>query len=631
MRMRIHYALASDNADRLAAVLNRGMAPVPDTNRFGSAEMQQLAKLQAQAYKNQIENPTKGSQEALSDIGTSLREGSSNTQYLKTFFGAVPPGSVGKLAILLHKQHKEKSAVLDRTDQKIIGDFGAALASASRKNVLPRQVADALWKSDGVGMWSSAMLLKFGPSGKEWSPEFLAGMSKGILAWSRRQRDAYMPHPVPSSTLIKYGKEWDDTEQWALDLVLTPEQQSTYGINREGAKKVNRNWDPVVSVLKRATENGTAARLALGNYKDPQGSVEAMRNLIDPLWLARHPSKELEPQVDAFLREATTARRGGSDEMRMAAQAFSNILDVVSHLPASRDGAKVVIPPDTRHTLTVIAGAYGLDLARSMDPGNAGNGAVTLAADEPYWISLSNPSYVQTFLNKVLIGTKDLGYFKGVTDTITATAVQLQSAGKVGDQDLVSLVGRLQAARQLAENAHRLEGAQEKDRQARIRKTAFNFVLSYFGQIPTVGYGRDPGKEHAGLQATQQLVTHTQPLMDLASSKAEKSKGGIFYVGNEELTRQVNQASIEDTRTRMRNLAIQGLIRSGALKAPEDPTWLRRGVVVPIHDPNAVESNERTNLDAFAGSHARTVNEYLNDVMNGFNAVMKPDRTGVAS
>ncbi|GAA2105571.1 hypothetical protein [Actinomadura alba] len=633
MRTRIHYALADDNVSPMFGVMNRGLAQIPDAHRFGRSEMEQLAKLQAQAYHKNLEHPSEGSQAALADIGESLQENSKDGKYLKTFFDAVPAGSIGKLAITLRGQHKDddpvRKTILDSKDKQIVANFGSAVAAASRKKVLNRHAQDALSKSQGVDMWSSAMLLKFGPPGKEWDPELLAGMTNSILAWSRRQREAYMPHPPPRPPYESFRKPFNDTEQWALDLGLNPTDALIASRDPAKVKQVVAQWDPVIPVLKRATENGTAARLSLGNYKDPASAARAAGDLIDPLWLERHPSKDLEPQVNAFLKAATTAKRGGSDDMRMAAQSFASILDAVSKLPDRRESVKIVIPAQTRHTLTQIAGAYGHDLMRSVAPANTSNGAANITQpDDEYWLTLSNPQYVQTFLQKVLIDPKDLGYFKGITDALTVTGVTLQSKGKLGDQDLVSLVGRLQAARQLAENAQRLEGAQERDRQAKIRKAAFDVAVSYFGQLPTVGYGKDIDKEHVGLQATQRLVDHTQPFMDVTMSEAQKNKGGILFTGNEDLARQVNQASIGDARTRTRNLVIQGLINAGRLEPPADATWLKNGVVTPAGDTTESGSDERTNLDVFAGNHTKTINAYGDRILKAFNESLQVDKTG---
>ncbi|MBC6459632.1 hypothetical protein [Actinomadura sp. HBU206391] len=633
MRTRIHYALASDNVSPMLGVMNRGLTQIPDTARFGRSELEQLAKLQAQAYRKNLEHPSEGSQAALADIGESLQENSKDGKYLKTFFDAVPADSIGKLAITLSRQHKDeglvRKTILDSKDKQILANFGTAVAAASRKKVLNRRVQDALGSSGGVDMWSSAMLLKMGPPGKDWDPEFLAGMTNSILAWSRRQREAYMPHPPPSPPYETFRKPFNDTEQWALDLGLNSADPMTASQHRAKVKHVTAQWDPVIPVLKRATENGTAARLSLGNYKDPASSARAAGDLIDPLWLERHPNEDLESQVNEFLKAATTAKRGGSDDMRMAAQSFASILDAVSKLPDRRESVKIVIPAETRHTLTHIAGAYGHDLMRSVALANTSNGAVSITPpNDKYWLTLSNPQYVQTFLQKVLIDPEDLGYFKGVTDALTVTAVDLQSKGKTGDQDLIPLIGRLQAARQLAENAHRLEGAQEKDRQAKIRKAAFDVALNYFGQLPTVGYGKDIGKEHTGLQKTQQLVDHTQPFMDSAMGKAEKNRSGILFAGNEGLARQMNQASIDDARVRMRNLVIQGLINAGELTPPKDATWLESGVVVPVSDINKSGADERTNLDVFAGNHSKTINAYRDSMLDVFNASLQVDKTG---
>jgi hypothetical protein len=196
MRMRVHYALASDNVDPMYGVMNPGLVRIPDADRFGRSEMEQLAKLQAQAYKKQLDNPTAGSREILADIGASLRENSKDANYLKAFFGNVPSGSVGKLGYNLHKQHKD-GTVLDGTDKKVIGDFGTAFAALSRKKDAASK--DALWKAlgpAGSDMPSQAMLVKLSAPDVRWGSHVLAELGKASLRW----RQTYPSYEIDESS-----------------------------------------------------------------------------------------------------------------------------------------------------------------------------------------------------------------------------------------------------------------------------------------------------------------------------------------------------------------------------------------------------------------------------------------------
>ncbi len=70
---------------------------IPDTERFGSKEMTDLARLQARAWLKHTTHPGNATPALMSEIARTLAENSKNTTYLATFFANIPPGSAGKL------------------------------------------------------------------------------------------------------------------------------------------------------------------------------------------------------------------------------------------------------------------------------------------------------------------------------------------------------------------------------------------------------------------------------------------------------------------------------------------------------------------------------------------------------
>jgi hypothetical protein len=330
MRMRIHYALASDNVSPLGGVMNRGMAQVPDVARFGRSQMEQLAMLQAQAYKKQLENPGSESQRILSDIGTSLRESSTDANYLETFFVHVPMGSVGKLGYSLHKQHKD-GTVLNNVDKKILGDFGSTLAVLSKRK--DQASTDAVWNAlgeAGADMPSQAMLVKFSAPDVKWGSQVLADLGKASLRW----RQAHPSYEIDESSGTLAGETHSK-------LLNQPHREwwKDWGIDGDDLKKM-REYDPALGVLGRIKDqNDTAAARALAGanleesllIKDPEkapalsfltrsngGTYASL--LVAPDWLDKGSA------AGSVIRLATTPDKGHEDESaRIAADLIKSV------------------------------------------------------------------------------------------------------------------------------------------------------------------------------------------------------------------------------------------------------------------------------------------------------------------
>ncbi|MCW2919965.1 MAG: hypothetical protein JWN52_8033, partial [Actinomycetia bacterium] len=132
MRQRIEYALASDKVTpMLIGIGPPGMVGVPDVDRFGAAEMRQLGQFEAKLFTSAYDHPGSGLQQTLAGLTSQLREHLNDPDYLKAFFGGIPPGSAGKLAFQLHRRHSD-GTMLDGTDKRILGDVGTAIAALSR-------------------------------------------------------------------------------------------------------------------------------------------------------------------------------------------------------------------------------------------------------------------------------------------------------------------------------------------------------------------------------------------------------------------------------------------------------------------------------------------------------------------
>ncbi|MCW2904908.1 MAG: hypothetical protein JWO67_7173, partial [Streptosporangiaceae bacterium] len=283
MRTRIHYALASDNVNPGFGVMHPGLAQIPDVRQFGRSEMEQLARLQAEMYRKQIEDPTAASQGILADLGASLRENAKDANYLSTFFGNVPRGSVGKLGYRLHQQHKD-GTVLNNADKKLLGDFGTALAGLSRKK--DQSSKDAVWNAlgpAGSDMPGQGLLVRY--SEGKWGSVVLADLGKAALRW-RQQYHSYR--------LSWREKAFREPQWFDNGMEGDGAWMSRWGLH-VGDSSLTKQYDPALNVLSRIAKDGdaAAARLLAGDVLptqlvtgDPRSSKMEFRQ--GP-WIARLP------------------------------------------------------------------------------------------------------------------------------------------------------------------------------------------------------------------------------------------------------------------------------------------------------------------------------------------------------
>ncbi|MQY04097.1 hypothetical protein [Actinomadura macrotermitis] len=248
-KTRIHYALASDNVG-----ITWGMAGIPDVDKFGAAQMAELARHQVQAYAKALESSDAGAKQLLADIAASLRENGKDTAYLTAFFGAVQPGSVGELAYNLHRQ--SGGAPLAAADKKILADVGTALAQLSRQ----KDGQAAVWRAmggAGSDMPGQALLVKLAAPEVKWSSAMLLELGKAALRW----RQQYPSYELTTSGGSQGEKHTSVTNQphraWWKD----------WGINGgtglgDADLKSLREHDPALNILGRIAQqqDTTAAR-----------------------------------------------------------------------------------------------------------------------------------------------------------------------------------------------------------------------------------------------------------------------------------------------------------------------------------------------------------------------------------
>ncbi|MEU5880305.1 hypothetical protein [Spirillospora sp. NPDC047279] len=284
MKTRIHYALVSDNVGVTWGTPKWGMSGVPDVERFGTGQMAELARLQAQAYGKALQAPDAQSRTLLIDVAASLRENGKDTAYLATFFGSVKPGSVGTLAHNLHKQGgAENSAPLGVDDKKILADIGTALAVLSRK----KDGQSVVWKAmggAGSDMPGQALLIKLSDPNVKWSSAVLVELSKAALRWRQK---------YPSYEISVSGGSWGESH---TSVVNQPHRKwwDDWGINGGSGigdtdLKRLREYDPALNLLGRIIhQNDTsAAREVVSSELDKAFTVKDADKAKAITWVTR--------------------------------------------------------------------------------------------------------------------------------------------------------------------------------------------------------------------------------------------------------------------------------------------------------------------------------------------------------
>ncbi|WP_067451707.1 hypothetical protein [Actinomadura macra] len=317
-RTRIMYALAENQANPLLA--GPALSPIPDLERFGRKEMTELGRLQATALTKTLNNPTAFTPELISEMARTLRTNTKDDGYLTAFFNNVPPGSVGKLAYRLHQQHGGTGLTPD--DKKIIGDFGTALATLSRKKDGHTAVTRALGPA-GADMPGQALLVKLSAPNVKWSSAVLVDLAKAALRW----RQKYPSYTITQKVVIdrsqlKVTANQPDHPWWQDWGLASPSNGSSL-----------REYDPTLSVLGRISlqrDQAAARNLASTELEGAFTIKDAEK--ADPLtWLSRgnggtYASMLIAPDwpdggkaAGSVIQLATTPEKGHEEEAAMNA------------------------------------------------------------------------------------------------------------------------------------------------------------------------------------------------------------------------------------------------------------------------------------------------------------------------
>jgi hypothetical protein len=435
---------------------------------------------------------------------------------------------------------------LTNQDKNILNAFGASLAAASRKGVLSRQAQESFTKTGDL--WSAAMLLKFGPSGKDYGSKgapFLAQMGRTALDARINDREN------------RKGAGW-----WYP----------------AGSLAFKEEYEPTLAVLQRLGENNRAARLVTG---DPQTGLKYVRELVSDQWVyassPRAQGIDYSHYAGNVLKAAAYHQRGTTEDAHLATQSVANMILAANEFHnAKREGQ--TLPANLRHAMTDISIAYIPDLAISSPFGDSDppNPEFTVSKqdgskDSP-WTVASSGTQLKAFLSEILTDPKDLGRFKGAINGQFSWAIRatVQSAAVDGGHNYLSDFANLRGVVHEIEGNQNFEGAKAQDAATEEKKMFLSML--------TAGFGSIPGGQT--LEGTKAFVSVAQPAMD-----------SLFDTGHAARAMERNETATRNLVFSMSIPVVQGLLDSGEVKVPPGTPGFKDGKVVPGTDFNIWYSN----------------------------------------
>jgi hypothetical protein len=467
---------------------------------------------------------------------------SKDTAWVQSFYDNGGAAAAANLAQTLHDldapgnqsaDYGDRFQVLTAADQKTVATFGNGLALADKAGLSPQAVQSLV---NSPNMWSTAMLVKYGPSGSSWAknepgnqpsssqPSLLAQLT---LATYQDLQNGKINVPVGFG--LQYGARYDQQDMDQLDSTLSANDPFQVLMQADAQNK-NASWQ----VLGNKQYGSAIANMLLNSQKGdlPQldgrfaqqtgsdGQSTGIFNLIPPgksvpqqddfgAISMNTPDQKV---VGAFLDAATSGPRGTDINAQESAQAAMNI--VTATLPPIVDSGKVqpgydpaIIKalqdtftrylPDIAYSAHMYAGQPSVGLHMGLD------GKV----DGGYTLRIPRTG-LNSFLQEISSTPTDYAVMKGAVASSAGAAEALQLRGITANgtdpyADLSFLYGDLI---QQNGNLH-YSAATIKDTQNAQLNAEIAFGESFIKDIPVVGSAADTALSYdqqlSGLGAPQ--------------------------------------------------------------------------------------------------------------------------------
>jgi hypothetical protein len=514
------------------------VSPQVQVNWVETSESGRQAAQDAKGFKSALggKDP-KWSRQQLKSLAQSLRDHAHDKDYLKIFWNQVDPSMAARLARLLHNQDmanstpKSDAYALSGESRAILKNVAAGLvALRDNKIAIPDSVRNALVNPAGDDIWSSIMLVKFGPAGNRWDPNLLADLGHQEL--------------------------------------YRPDERGIY-----------HDLDPMRAILAKLAESHAASRVLLGNKIN--GTSDALMLMRTAAEYEKEHFAHAPGIADVagnVMVAATQTNRGTSVDARESTRAAANIISATHDWIGVKDALHLELPEGVRNGMTRVAGLYLPDLASSST--NPYKGIDVRSEDGEPWNLYANHDLIKEFLGEALKDPKDFGWLKGKARAYVSAASALSALG--GDNRLyasssASFLGLLRSI----DNQKQITKGHEKDADASARQSTLDTLNSLIGLIPgeklgaiavEAGVNSAAGSKISGLPGK---VGDAKTLADLFMNP-----GG----GAEAQARTDAIRATAKERFSINALIVEGLINAGKIPAPSNSSVYRFGHVVPGRD-----------------------------------------------
>ncbi|RGA04166.1 hypothetical protein DI270_015770 [Microbispora triticiradicis] len=490
---------------------------------------------------------------ALSTLPEHLERHLADKDYQAAFWAGAGPLAVQAARTLYNRTGP---ALFSAESVGILRALGASLAAASRMRVgtgkesrplLSTAARDAMTR--GSDPWSAGMLAKYGPDGRSWDPRLLADLTRTMLDARAAGKTIWPP---------ARGEAETDT-----------------GATRH--QRLMAEFDAVGAVLRRAAENGVAARHVLG---DPATGLRYARMLVSDSWHTPgydpgrflssyvHPGGALPPvgrvdlstPVGAFLKAAVSAERGTSADAEESAWSVVHIVQATADF--ARLHPQTVLPNQVRQALIYVAGRHLPDFAQSVNHDFASGALQQGNKPSNPWVAINKLDELEGFFMQALQKPEEFGVFKGLMASRVSTAVAA-TIQDPSDRNYLREMGGLFGLIQRVENTHHFEKELRADEEAARDQVLLATASGGFGALSFSNpFGPGTMAEIMTALATPALNDTLDTGHALKALKADMDAS----------RRQVFQVEVP---------VVQGLLDAGAVHPPPDAPWVRGGRVIP--------------------------------------------------
>ena len=507
------------------------------------------------------------SKQIFAEVGQAVADHSDDPAYLQAFYANGGLASSEQIAAVLRGNDGGKiygTELISPDSQHLVALYAQGLAAASTmqgKGQIPAGTIDMnsfSHLSDPKDMWSATMLMKYGPSGDQWDPQFLANAGTAVLKWRHDHMPPRPDYSAPKLSGAGYipGGYVQNDKLWYQDLGLSVDYISVDG--DDVAKRVpaiDAN-DPALAVLGKIGDNTQASRLLLA---DPNHGADNAAALVDYHWQTPGPVQFDDSSiVGKVITNATISDR--KDFSQLSATAAANIIHASANEYNTEKGLDDNtksqwgggLPTPLSNALREVYIGYIPDLSKS-STNFSGDSAHTLQLpDDPNtWIVGTGIGDMRGFMSLIMQNTDNANAMTAATQGYIAkySSQDINSEGiKAYLQNLAELNGNLAVAGQ----AVKYNAAAHQDAVNADRIMWLNAVGGFVASVPGVGTLGDWIK--AGIWGA----------LPIASSK--------FSTGNAANANDNAQSAVHDQGVAMREYFLQGMAAAGKIPPPAGHT-----------------------------------------------------------